>query len=201
MTDYAYKPFFFPTTFLVLKDIFVNLTEIGFLRGTSQKHLAGIYIRQLLPVSFHAMLMQLLFCSAPSVIFRISFEFLLRSIEVLIFLIEFVFSALWSEFFFALLVGEEFQLVLNVLCLFEFFFSFKIFSISFPKCSKSLFIDIVVYFPALILPHFLLFLQAFDFLLMSLCGLQVIGVYTTRVSSDLRHLERNIKMNPSNLNI
>lgn len=138
----------------------MHLTEIGFLGGTSQKHLAGIYIRQLLPVSFHAMLMQLLFCSAPSVIFRISFEFLLRSIEVLIFLIEFVFSALWSEFFFALLVGEEFQFVLNVLCLFEFFFLQNFFYII-PQMFKVLVYWYCCLFPCPYTSTFLVVLASF----------------------------------------
>lgn len=138
----------------------MNLTEIGFLRGTSQKHLAGIYMRQLLPVSFHAMLMQLLFCSAPSVIFRISFEFLLRSIEVLrYFLLSLSSLHFEVNVFFALLAEEEFQLVLNVLCL-NFFFLQNFFYII-PQKFKVLVYWYCCLFPCPFTSTFLVVLASF----------------------------------------
>lgn len=139
----------------------MNLTEIGFLRGTSQKHLAGIYMRQLLPVSFHAMLMQLLFCSAPSVIFRISFEFLLRSIEVLIFLIEFVFSALWSECFFCITCGGRISVGVKCFVSVWIFFFLQNFFYIIPQKFKVLVYWYCCLFPCPFTSTFLVVLASF----------------------------------------
>lgn len=127
------SPFIPPYHFPCSKSHICVLDRNGFLGRISQKQVPGISMRQLLAVSFHTMLMQLYWVC--------------------------ILCSLKSFFFFALL-RERFLLVLNVFCLFEFLFFFITFSISFPKCSKFLFIDIV-YFPALIFPHFFFVLESF----------------------------------------
>lgn len=120
--------------------------------------MAGTYMRQLLAVSFHTMLMQLYWVC--------------------------ILCSLKSFFFFALL-RETFLLMLNVFCLFEFLFFFIIFLYNFLNVQSSCLLILLFIFLLLYFHISFLFLKAFDFLFISLGSLQVIDMYTTSTYSDL----------------
>lgn len=126
--------------------------------------LKGIYTRHLLPLSLHIILMQLWFCSAPSVIFKTSSEFLSRNMKILeIFLTELESTSLYlcslNKILYSIACEGEISVGVKCLMSLQIIFLFlpsKVYLYHSSNAESSQFIDILDY-SLLLHYHFFLF--------------------------------------------